>query len=89
MAEAPGNAEAPVVIPAVGAAGDEGQDRNPSRKQNPMTDGTAARPARRDLTLAVTDLLRNMPDMGATASERDAWLLRKKLLLSAIEEASR
>jgi hypothetical protein len=47
------------------------------------------RPTRRALTLAVTDLLRSMPDPGASASERTAWMLRKQELLLDIEEVSR
>jgi hypothetical protein len=52
-------------------------------------DGGTVRPTRRELTLDVADLLRSMPGMGASASERAAWLHRKELLLAAIEDASR
>jgi hypothetical protein len=45
--------------------------------------------ARRELTLAVTDLLQDMPGPGASQSERSAWLLRKVQLLREIEAVSR
>jgi hypothetical protein len=47
------------------------------------------RPKMRDLSLEVAELLHNMPGDGAAQSERDAWTLRKELLLLEIEAATR
>jgi hypothetical protein len=41
---APEAKNTPAVCPDVDASGSEGKDRNPSRKQNPMTDVTAVHP---------------------------------------------
>lgn len=85
----PGDAEAPVVSPAVEAAGDEGKDRNRSRKQNPMIDGTADQPTRREISCAIGDLMADKPEFGAPEQERAEWLLRKVQLLAEIEVAAR
>jgi hypothetical protein len=52
-------------------------------------DSTAPPPKMRELTHAITALLHDMPGMGSSQYERDAWTLRKELLLADIEAATK
>lgn len=44
-------------------------------------------PTVRELTRAICELLQSMPGMGASESDRGAWMVRKQELLAQIEAA--
>jgi hypothetical protein len=54
-----------------------------------ITDSTAPPTLMRALTLAIAELLQDMPGMGASESEWTAWTHRKVELLREIEAVSR